>query len=128
MPPQRVQRMVQYSQPPRPARPGMIFNTTSPALHSGQADIAGPAETVGSTSIRGIGYSLAAQHEAVDMALGVRDRLFGIVPGKADIEGGKGNAVDHHRLLVGPADPRVPQPFSRLEGFDVKTVIEAAHL
>src|SRR5215475_12939638 len=132
MPPQRVQRKVQYSQPPRPARPGMILSTTSPPLHSGQADSTGSAATAGSTSISGIrrseGRSLAAQPEAVDMVLGVGDCFFGAGPGEADIEGGKRNAVDHKRLLVGPADPRMPQAFPRLEGFDVKTVIKARHL
>src|SRR5689334_23746979 len=86
MPPQRVQRMVQYSQPPRPARPGMIFSTARLALHSGQAERAGRAEPAG--SVRGIGRSLTtAQPDTVDMALGVGDRRFRIVPGKADVEG-----------------------------------------
>src|ERR1700752_2395987 len=128
MPPQRVQRMVQYSQPPRPTRPGMIFSTARPPLHCGQTDSTGVGESVGTTSIRCIGRSLAAQTEAVDMALGVGDGLFGFVPGKADVEGGERDAVDHDRLLIGPADPRMPQAFPRLEGLDVKTVLEAGHL
>ena len=35
MPPQRVQRMVQYSEP---VRPGMMRSTASRPLHSGQVD------------------------------------------------------------------------------------------
>src|SRR5207244_1485997 len=68
MPPQRVQRMVQYSQPPRPTRPGMIFSTARPPLHCGQAD------------------------------------------------------------RPGGGGPGIPQPLTRLEGLDVKTVVEAGHL
>src|SRR5262245_23086024 len=128
MPPQRVQRMVQYSQPPRPARPGMIFSTVMPPLHSGQAECTGWAAAVGSASMRGMGRSLAAQPGAVDMALGVGDGSFRIVPSKADIEGCKGNAVDDDRLQVRPADPRMPQALAGLEGFDVKTVVKAGHL
>src|SRR5207245_11750366 len=128
MPPQRVQRMVQYSQPPRPARPGMILSTTSPPLHCGQAE---STATAGSTSISdmrySLGCSLAAQAEAVDVALGIRNRLFGIVPGKADVERGKGDAVDHDRLLIRPADPRMPQTLAGPEGFNVKAVVKAGH-
>src|SRR5262249_13612883 len=94
MPPQRVQRMVQYSQPPRPARPGMIFSTVKPPLHSGQAETTGWT-ALGSASMRGMGRSLAAQPGPVDVVLGVGDGSFRIVPGKTDIERGKGNAVDH---------------------------------
>src|SRR5215813_839012 len=127
MPPQPVQRMVQYSQPPRPTRPGMIFSTARPPRHSGQADITGFWEAADTTSSDGIGCSLAAKAETIDMALGVGDGLLRIVPGKADVDGGERDAVDHHRPLVRPADPRMPQALARLEGFDVKTVIEARH-
>src|ERR1043166_4944561 len=128
MPPQRVQRMVQYSQPPRPARPGMIFSTARPPLHCGQLDSTGLGEAVDTSSSDGIGGSLAAQPETIDMALGVGDGFFGIVPGKADIKGREGDAVDHDRSLVRPADSRMPQALPRLEGLNVKTVVEARHL
>ena len=47
MPPQRVQRMVQYS---APARPGMMRSTASAALQSGQAESTGVAARVCSGS------------------------------------------------------------------------------
>src|SRR5205085_12615753 len=94
----------------------------------GQVDSTGLGEAGGTSSSDGIGRSLAAQPETIDMALGVGDGFFRIVPGKADIEGREGDAVDHNRLLVRPADPRMPEALARLEGFDVKTVIEARHL
>lgn len=43
MPPQRVQRMVQYS---APARPGMMRSTESAALQSGQLSSTGVARNV----------------------------------------------------------------------------------
>src|SRR5438477_8764650 len=96
MPPQRVQRMVQYSHPPRSARPGMMLSTTRPALHCGQLDGAGGAggERVGSTSNRGMScselvHSGITRLETIDVVLGVRDRLFGIGPGESDFERGK---------------------------------------
>src|SRR3954453_20138100 len=127
MPPQRVQRMVQYSHPPRPTRPGMMRITTRPALHSGQCDMTPPDDGMVSVSIR-MRHRLGLEPKAVDMALGIRDRLIGIAPGEADIECGERDAVDHHRVLIGTADSRVPQAFTRFEGFNVKAVVEAGHL
>src|ERR1700754_3497158 len=108
MPPQRVHRMVQYSHPPRPARPGMMLSTTRPALHCGQADVTG-----------GGGGG--------DRRL-CPDSLFGMGPGETDFERRKRQAVDHDRFLVGALDSRVPKTPSGLKGFDVKAAVESVHV
>src|SRR5438445_9864925 len=57
MPPQRVQRMVQYS---APARPGMMRSTARAALHCGQFDIAcRDGSCVGLGSACGIGAAIS---------------------------------------------------------------------
>src|SRR5215207_2334240 len=130
MPPQRVQRMVQYSHPPRPVRPGMIFSTTRPALHCGQLDSTGGgrSDRFCSSSNRGMAHSEITRLEAIDVVLGMRDRLFGIGPGEPDFERCKRQAVDDNRFLVGAPDPRVPKTLAGLKGFDVKSVVEGGHV
>src|SRR6476620_8730981 len=128
MPPQRVHRMVQYSHPPRPARPGMMLITTSAALHCGQLDRRGGcAGGLCPVSSRGMAVPEIAGLEAIDMMLGMRERFGGIGPCEADLERGKWQAVDDDRFLIGPLDPGVPQAASGLEGFDVKALVIAGH-
>src|SRR4051794_3639362 len=129
MPPQRVHRMVQYSHLSRPVRPGMMLITTRPALHCGQLDrMGGPTRGRWPVSSRGIAGSEIARLEAIDMVLGVRDRIGGVGPGEADFEGGKRQAADDDRFLIRPPDSGVPQACSGLEGFNAKAVVIAGHL
>src|SRR4051794_19579392 len=128
MPPQRVHRMVQYSHPPRLARPGMMLITTRPALHCGQLDsMGGPADRRCPVSSCGIARPKIAWLEAIDMVLGVRDRVGRIGPCESDFECGKRQTVDDDRLLIGPLDPGMPQARSGLKGFDLKAVVIAGH-
>src|SRR6266705_2217540 len=128
MPPQRVQRMVQYSQPPRLLRPGMMLSTTRPALHCGQLDRTGGGDDgLCSASNRGMAHSEIPRLAAIDVGFCVRDRVFRSGPGEADFERCKRQAVDDDRFLVGALDPGVPKTLSGLERFDVKAVISAGH-
>src|SRR6516225_8760443 len=116
MPPQRVQRMVQYSDP---SRPGITRMTARPPRHSGQSVrilresgvisrglnlvMTGSSLTrLGGLDVVGLGPAVL---EAVDMVLGVSDRGVGIRPGKTDFERGEGIAVDDQRFLVRAPDP-----------------------
>src|SRR4051812_50168888 len=107
MPPQRVHRMVQYSHLSRPVRPGMMLITTRPALHCGQLDrMGGPTRGRWPVSSRGIAGSEIARLEAIDMVLGVRDRIGGGGGGATDFGTGKQAAGAEARGPVGPPHTR----------------------
>src|SRR6266403_1559797 len=74
------------------------------------------------------GCRVALQLELVDLGLRVRDGGLGVVPGKADFERGKRNAIDDHGVQVRPPDTGVPKAFSSLESLDFKAVMVALHV
>src|ERR1019366_4626896 len=123
MPPQRVQRMVQYSDP---ARPVMTRRTLSWPSHSGQVDRTAAGDLVSQSCMGGFPFWLdvhAALVEIVDAGLCIRDRRIGVGPGETDFQFGKRNPVDHHRLQIRPSDPGVPEAGSGLESLDLKAVV-----
>src|ERR1700688_1479525 len=133
MPPHRVHRMVQYSEP---ARPLMTRSTLNWPSHSGQLDrtAAGglasedlASEDLASESYMG-GLPLrlvvrASSIEIVDPGPRIGDRGVRIGPGETDFQLAKQTAVDDDRLEIRPADPGVPAAPSGLESLDLKAVI-----
>src|SRR5581483_7010623 len=130
MPPQRVHRMVQYSDV---ARPGMLRSMVRRPLQSGHLERTG--ERASRTELRSMIVTLPPLPrsrgpfllEAVDVLPGVFDRGFRRIPGKAHLQRRERVAVDQHGARVRPADPRMPLSAAHLEGFDVVFVVDLCH-
>jgi hypothetical protein len=69
------------------------------------------------------GCRVSPEFEAVDLIFRILDCSFGIGPGKAHLDRGKQNSVDHDGLSIGAANPGMPQTSSRLERLDRKAVM-----
>src|SRR5579859_7716188 len=120
MPPQRVQRMVQYS---APARPPITRSTRSWPSQSGQLDRTS-AEEFDLVSYMSRPPLLLRHHgspvEVIDAGLGVGDGGLGVRPGEADLELGKRDAVDDDGFGVLAADSGVPKSLAEFKSVDFK--------
>src|SRR3569623_1225828 len=142
MPPQWVQRIVQYSDP---ALPPITRSTVSSPSHSGQLDSTERAymrasgcdssilvgKKAGSSLVtalsRNSSVAFGPPAEAVDMVLGIGNRRVGVGPGEAELHGRKQLAVDGNGAEIGAADAGMPEVLARLERFDVIAVVKGRH-
>src|SRR5271169_1019743 len=123
MPPHRVHRMVQYSEP---ARPPITRRTSNWPSQSGQFDRTSAGKLASNSRMAGLQLLFddhASLVEIVDTGLRVGDRRVRIGPGETHFQFGKRDAVDDDRLIIRAPDPGVPEASSSLESLDLTAVI-----